>query len=113
MGNICGSSNDTSDLAHHVSASKSDLKEPLAPSAVNVDVRNGDSSGSESGAPDWTAMNGTWVQDRHSNLDEYLTHQSVPWLIKKMIMKVKVRYSHLQAVHHDNVLPKGLTNRAA
>ncbi|GMH91962.1 hypothetical protein TL16_g12209 [Triparma laevis f. inornata] len=34
-------------------------------------------------------LNGTWEQDRLVDVDKYLTHSNVPWLVKKMILKIK------------------------
>ena len=97
MGNFCGSgSGGKKDVAkdRHVSAASSDLAAPLSASSVDVDMdlSNANTGNSGSSDVDFSAMNGTWLQDRHSNLEEYLTSQAVPWLVKKMIMKVKVRW---------------------
>ena len=41
------------------------------------------------GSVDWKTFNGSWIQTRTENLDDYLTHMKVPFLIKKLIKSVK------------------------
>jgi len=41
------------------------------------------------GSVDWKEFNGSWIQTRTDNLDHYLTHMKVPYLIKKLIKAVK------------------------
>ena len=76
------------------SAAGSDLAAPLVTSEADVDVSLSPPSSSNYGASETvdlasSDLNGTWEQDRMVDVDKYLTHSNVPWLVKKMILKIK------------------------
>ncbi|GMH99492.1 hypothetical protein TrVE_jg3875 [Triparma verrucosa] len=96
MGSMCSKSDSAEggkEPKRHISAAGSDLAAPLVTSEADVDVSLSPPSSSNGASEDVdlasSDLNGTWEQDRMVDVDKYLTHSNVPWLVKKMILKIK------------------------